>query len=141
MPFRSRSTPPPRPPADERGAVGLSPNAIAAIASRAALASYGIVGMATRRPIDGIVRMLARSHAGRGVEVRIVEGAIEIALYVIVEYGTKILEVAHNLQQAVKFAVERASGMPVRRIDVYVQDLHVSRASEELTPPANTPRL
>jgi uncharacterized alkaline shock family protein YloU len=141
MPFRSRSTPPPHPPTDERGAVGLSPNAIAAIASRAALACYGIVGMASRRPIDGIVRMLARSHAGRGVEVRIVEGTLEIALYVIVEYGTKISEVAHNLQQAVKFAVERASGMPVRRVDVYVQDLRVSRASEELTLPANAPRL
>jgi len=56
--------------------------------------------------------------------------AIDIDLYVIVEYGTKISEVAYNLQSAVKFAVERAAGMPVRAVNVTIQDLHVPQSRE-----------
>ncbi|GIW05938.1 MAG: hypothetical protein KatS3mg060_0743 [Dehalococcoidia bacterium] len=117
-------------PAAPRGSVGLSANAIAVVAGRAAIECYGIVGMASRRPIDGIARLLNLSNLGRGVEVRIVDDAIEIDLYVIVEYGTKISEVAHNLQSAVKFAVERAAGMPVRTVNVNIQDLHIPKSRE-----------
>ncbi|MCC6791892.1 MAG: Asp23/Gls24 family envelope stress response protein [Thermomicrobiales bacterium] len=115
---------------DPRGSIGLTPGAIAVVAGRAALECYGVVGMASRRPIDGIARLLNVSNLSRGVDVRIADGAIEIDLWVIVEYGTKITEVAYNLQSAVKFAVERASGTPVRAVNVNVQDLHVPRSRE-----------
>jgi uncharacterized alkaline shock family protein YloU len=112
-----------------RGSVGLSANAIAAIAGRAAVECYGVVGMASRRPIDGIARVLNLSNVSRGVEAKVADGAITIDLYVIIEYGTKISEVASNLQRQVKFAVEKASGMPVVAVNVHVQDLHVPKAS------------
>ncbi|MCS6801814.1 MAG: Asp23/Gls24 family envelope stress response protein [Chloroflexota bacterium] len=126
----SSSAPDDRSPAAPRGSVGLSANAIAVIAGRAAIECYGVVGMASRRPIDGIVRLLNRSNLSRGVDVRIVDDVIDIDLYVIVEYGTKISEVAHNLQSAVKFAVERAVGMPVRSVNVNIQDLHIPPSRE-----------
>lgn len=111
-----------------KGSIGLSPGAVAVIAGRAAIECYGIVGMASRRPIDGIARVLHISNLGRGVEVRIINDEIVIELYVIVEYGTKISEVARNVQSQVKFAVEKTAGIPVRSVNVNVQDLHVTRS-------------
>ncbi len=129
MPFRSgsRAEDSSSSGGGSRGSIGLSPNAIAVVAGRAAVECYGIVGMASRRPIDGIARVLNLSNLGRGVDVRIVDDAIDVNLYVIVEYGTKISEVAHNLQSAVKFAVEQVAGRPVRSVNVNVQDLHISK--------------
>lgn len=111
-----------------KGSIGLSPGAVAVIAGRAAIECYGIVGMASRRPIDGIARVLHISNLGRGVEVRIRDDEIVIELYVIVEYGTKISEVARNVQSQVKFAVEKTVGLPVRAVNVNVEDLHVTRS-------------
>jgi uncharacterized alkaline shock family protein YloU len=111
-----------------KGSIGLSPGAVAVIAGRAAVECYGIVGMASRRPIDGIARVLHISNLGRGVEVRIRNDEIVIELYVIVEYGTRISEVARNVQSQVKFAVEKNVGIPVRAVNVNVEDLHVTRS-------------
>jgi uncharacterized alkaline shock family protein YloU len=51
-------------------------------------------------------------------------------LYVIVEYGTRISEVAHNIVSAVKFRVEKALGISVSGVNVHVQGLRVSQEDE-----------
>jgi len=51
---------------------------------------------------------------------------IVIDLYVIMEYGVRISEVAHNIMATVKFNVEKKLGMPVREVNVHVQGLRVS---------------
>jgi uncharacterized alkaline shock family protein YloU len=45
---------------------------------------------------------------------------------VIVEYGTRVSEVAHNLGNAVRYSVERTLGLPVVEVNVNVQGIHVS---------------
>ena len=56
-----------------------------------------------------------------------VEGGLSIELYVIVQYGIRISEVAHNLQQTVKFAVERSVNVPIAQINVNVQGVREER--------------
>jgi len=51
---------------------------------------------------------------------------IVVDLYVVIEYGTRISEVAHNVMQSVKFAVERALSMQVAEVNVHVQGLRIS---------------
>jgi len=111
----------------ELGKIEISPTAIASIAGQAVLECYGVVGMASKNLKNGLVELLASGSSHRGVEVRLVEGQIVIDLYVIVEYGTRISEVAHNIMSAVKFRVEKALGMPVAQVNVHVQGLRVSR--------------
>jgi uncharacterized alkaline shock family protein YloU len=55
------------------------------------------------------------------VEVVEIEGGLGIDVFVIVQYGIRISEVAHNLQQTVKFEVERAVNVPVMQVNVNVQ--------------------
>ena len=105
------------------GKIEISPAAVASLSSHAVLKTYGVVGMSLRN----LVQILSRDSK-RGVSVRIEGGEIVIDLYVIIEYGTRISEVAHNIMENVKFAVEKALGVPVSQVNVYVQGLRVSES-------------
>ncbi len=85
------------------GKIDISPDAIAAIASAAVVECYGVVGMASRNMLDGLAELLQHDRARRGVEVTMSEGHIAVDLYVIVEYGTRISEVAYGVMNRVKF--------------------------------------
>lgn len=111
---------------EKLGRIEVSQRAIASIAADAALRSYGVIGMATSRLKDGLAEILRREQQDRGVAVRLEDGQIVIDLYVVVEYGTRVSEVGRNIAQAVKFAVERATGVPVAKVNVNVQGLRVS---------------
>ena len=113
------------------GQIEVSPRAIAAIAGRAVLESYGVVGMAAaRRNLrDGIAEILPGNHYRRGIDVRFTNREITIDLYVVIQYGTRISEVAHGIINRVKFSVEKALGIPVKQINVHVQGLHVDEKS------------
>ena len=109
------------------GKIEVSPLAVASLASEAVLGCYGVVGLAPAGTLrDGLVEILQRDATHRGVEVHLHDGAIVVDLYVVVEYGTRISEVTHNIMEAVKFRLERALGMPIAQVNVHVQDLRVS---------------
>lgn len=109
------------------GRIEVFPSAVAAIAGHAALGCYGISGMAARGLRDGFAELLRRESVDRGVEVVEVQGGLAIDLYVIVQYGMRISEVAHNLQETVKFEVERAVNVPVVEVNVNVQGVREER--------------
>lgn len=113
--------------AREKGRIEVYPAAVAALAARAASECYGVMGMAGRGLRAGMAELLRRD-LHRGVEVREVEGGLQIDVYVIVNYGIRITEVAHNLQSAVRFEVERSTGVPVTAVNVYVQGVQEDRA-------------
>jgi len=108
------------------GKIEVSPRAIASMASEAVLKCYGVVGMSATTLSDGIAEILQVDNSHRGVQVDVVDDRIVIDLYVVIEYGLRISEVAHNVMETVKFAVERSLGMPVAQVNVHVQGLRVS---------------
>ncbi len=108
------------------GRIEVSATAIASLASQAVLECYGVVGMATKDLARGIVEILQPASHRRGVGIHINEDRIVIDLYVVIEYGTRIAEVARNIQSVVKYTVERALGVPVTAVNIHVQDLRVS---------------
>ncbi|MCS7221249.1 MAG: Asp23/Gls24 family envelope stress response protein [Anaerolineae bacterium] len=108
------------------GKIDISPDAIAAIASAAVLECYGVVGMASKDKISGLAELLPRYRSRRGVEVTMSEGRIIVDLYVIVEYGTRISEVAYGVMNRVKFSLEQVLGVPVAEVNVHIQGLRVS---------------
>jgi uncharacterized alkaline shock family protein YloU len=109
------------------GRVEVFPSAVAAIAGHAAMGCYGITGMAARGLRDGVAELLRRESVDRGVEVVEVEGGLAIDVFVIIQYGIRITEVAHNLQETVRFEVERAVNVPVVEVNVNVQGVREER--------------
>ena len=112
---------------DTRGKIDVSKAAVATIANRAVNQCYGVVGMANKNIVNGISNLLSR-ESRRGIEVTIEEDAISIDVYVVVEYGTRIRVVAESIQNTVKFHVEKAIGIPVRAVNVYIHGLRLSDA-------------
>jgi len=109
------------------GRIEVFPSAVAAIAGHAALRCYGVSGMAARGLRDGVAELLRRESVDRGTDVVEVEGGLAVDLYVIVQYGMRISEVAHNIQETVKFEVERAVNVPVVEVNVNVQGVKEER--------------
>lgn len=107
------------------GSIHVSPRAIASIAYHAALQSYGVVGLASKNLVNGITQVLVKDPT-KGVEVTYDGVNINIELYVIIEYGTRIKSVAHSVSHAVRYHVEKALGMPVNEINVHVRGLRIS---------------
>lgn len=115
---------PPAPEAEKLGRVEVSPEAIASIASEAVLEkSYGVVGLAAQRLRGGRAEMLRPDQYREGIKIRFDGDEIILDLYVIIEYGLKVSEVAHNIMSNVKFEVERHLGRPVAEVNVNVQGL------------------
>jgi uncharacterized alkaline shock family protein YloU len=81
--------------------------------------------MAPKNIADGLVKTFQGENSC-GIEVHVQGDEIVIDIYVIVEYGTRISSVAHSIMNVVKYNVERALGVPVRRVNVHVQSLRVS---------------
>lgn len=112
----------------EFGQIHVSDEVIAILAGSAALECYGLVGMASRKGLmDGITDLLGRENLSRGVEVRYDGEAMSIDLYIIVSYGTKISEVAHNVQNRVKYVMNDVVGLQVESVNIFVQGVRVSR--------------
>ena len=107
------------------GSIHVSPQAIATIAYQSALESYGVVGMASKNVIDGLANAIAKDPT-HGVDVNYDGQYINVDLYIIVEYGTRIKSVASSVANTVRFHVEKALGLPINEINVHVQGLRIS---------------
>lgn len=109
------------------GKIDISEEVIATIAGIAAVECYGLVGMASRKISDGFVELLGRESLSKGVQVRIENNEVIVDVFIIVSYGVRISEVAHNVMEKVRFSVEQMTGLPVGEVNVNVQGVRVAK--------------
>jgi uncharacterized alkaline shock family protein YloU len=108
------------------GQIDISNEVIATIAGGAAVDCYGIIGMASKNQLkDGLTEILRRENFTRGVIVRQEIEEVHIDMYIIVSYGTKISEVAHNVQSKVKYTLDKTVGLAVDSVNIFVQGVRV----------------
>jgi uncharacterized alkaline shock family protein YloU len=105
------------------GKIEVLPNAIHTIAVQAITESYGVVGITAPRLRNGQAVFLPQDRLNQGVQIRIVDNQITVEVYVALEYGLRISEIAHNIMSAVKFSIEKMLGVPVAQVNVNVQGL------------------
>ncbi|TFE02720.1 Asp23/Gls24 family envelope stress response protein [Jeotgalibacillus salarius] len=109
------------------GLIDISNDVIAMVAGGAAIECYGIVGMASKHQVrDGLTDILRRENFTRGVIVRQDGDKVTIDMYIIVGYGTKISEVAHNVQSSVKYTLDKTVGLSVEAVNIFVQGVRVT---------------
>ncbi|RAV19959.1 Asp23/Gls24 family envelope stress response protein [Paenibacillus contaminans] len=113
---------------NELGSIHVSDQIMSTLAGSAAVECYGLVGMASRNQLkDGFAEMLGRENLSRGVVVRREQDLLHIDLYIIVSYGTKISEVAHNVQNRVKYMLNEVVGLEVDFVNIFVQGVRVAK--------------
>ena len=107
------------------GNIFISYRAISSVAYQSALQSYGVVGLAAKNLAKGLAQVLVKDPT-LGVDVHFDNKTIQIDLYVIVEYGTRIKSVAGSVSDNVRYQVERVFGLPVSQVNVHVRGLRIS---------------
>ena len=113
---------------NEFGHVSISDDVIASVAGGAAVSCYGIIGMASKNQVkDGITEILRKENYAKGIKVKKGEDKLVIDLYIIVMYGTKISEIANNVQSSVKYQIEKTLGVKVDEINIYIQGIKVNK--------------
>lgn len=107
----------------EVGIVKISDEVVEVIAGLAAAEIKGVMGMSASL-VGGISQMLSgKKNLSKGVKVNLGEDNASIDLYLVVQYGIKIPEVAASVQKNVKKAVESMTGLNVSGVNVYVQNV------------------
>jgi len=113
---------------NEFGHVSISDDVIASVAGGAAVSCYGIIGMASKNQVkDGITEILRKENYAKGIVVKKDEEKLVIDLYIIVMYGTKISEIANNVQSSVKYQIEKTLGVKINAINIYIQGIKVNK--------------
>jgi uncharacterized alkaline shock family protein YloU len=108
-----------------QGDIFISHRAIATIASQSALESYGVVGLAAKNLAKGLAQVLVKDPT-LGVTVHYDTKSIQLDLYIVVEYGTRIKSVSASVADTVRYQVEKAIGLPVTQVNIHVRGLRIS---------------
>nr|WP_263313535.1 Asp23/Gls24 family envelope stress response protein [Mammaliicoccus sp. Marseille-Q6498] len=117
---------------NEYGSIDISNDVIATLAGGSAVECYGIVGMASKHQVrDGIAEILGRDNYSKGVIVSQNEGVLDVDMYIIVSYGTKISEIANNVQSAVKYTLEQSLNLKVNAVNIYIQGVRVINEDDD----------
>lgn len=108
-----------------RGEINIANDVIADLAGFAALECYGIVGMASPSLKDGVAQALSRDKLRKGVKVATEDDGVHVDLFVIIEHGTNLTEVSHNLVERVKYVLTKTADVKVGSVDVHVQGIKI----------------
>jgi uncharacterized alkaline shock family protein YloU len=107
------------------GHLNISDRAIGDIVGWTVLECYGVVGMASPSLRQGMASLLSRDRLHQGIKVEQMADQLRIKLYIIVEYGLNVAEVAGNVRSQVAYNVERMTGRPVGGLHIYVQGVRL----------------
>lgn len=107
------------------GNVVIESEVIAKYAGSAAVECFGVVGMAAVNVKDGITKLLRKESLSRGVNISVEDNKITVDYHIIVSYGVSISAVADNLVSNVRYKIEEFSGLPVEKINIYVEGVRV----------------
>ena len=108
---------------EENGSINISEEVIAAIAVGAVREVEGVSGMMTNLGNSVTDLMTNKKNAQRvakGVKIDMSEASLTLDLYLTVQYGNPIPEVAENAQKAVISAVEAMTGCSVGAVNIHV---------------------
>lgn len=107
---------------EEVGSVKIADEVISIVAGLAATEVTGVAGMSGGLA-GGIAELLGKKNFSKGVKVIVAGKTVTIEIYVIIEYGVSIPEVAITIQEKVKEAVESMTAFEVAAVDIHVQGI------------------
>ncbi len=116
-----------RPAKRAGGDVVISDRALSDLVGWTVLECYGVVGMASPNLYSGVARLLTRDKLHQGIRLERTEADdhLKLDLYLVVEYGLNVAEVAGNARAQVAYNVKKLAGRQVDEIHIHVQGVKV----------------
>lgn len=115
---------------NEFGIIKISEEVVSIIAGLAATEIKGVAAMSGGF-VGGIAEKLGVKNLSKGVKVAVGEKEAAVDLFLIVDYGIKIPEVAWQIQENVKKAIETMTGLRVVEVNINVQGVDMGKESKE----------
>ena len=122
------------------GTIQIAPEVIEVIAGLATIEVQGVAGMSGGFA-GGIAEILGRKNLSKGVKVEVGQRQAAVDVSIIINYGFKIPEVAHEIQRNVKHAIESMTGLDVVEVNVHIHDVHFKAADKEKSEDDNGTKL
>ena len=110
------------------GTVSFATEVVATIAGLAATEVDGVASMIS--PSAGLADMFSRKsnrNLTKGVRIDLEDNRVAVDITITVDYGSPVPDVARNIQENVKKAIETMSGLDVRNVDVHVTGISFER--------------
>lgn len=115
----------------ENEGIKISDDVVAVIAGVAVSEVNGVAGMAGGFA-GGISEVFSgKKNLAKGIKADINDGKAKLDVNIIVEYGSRIPDVAFEIQNRVKKAVENMTGLTVEEVNVHVQGVNTDTARED----------
>ncbi|BCS81544.1 Asp23/Gls24 family envelope stress response protein [Anaerocellum diazotrophicum] len=112
------------------GVVKIAEEVVAIIAAVAASEVKGVASMVGSWT-GNITEALGKKNLAKGVKVQVGEKEAAIDIYITVEYGVRIPEVAWEIQERVKNAVESMTGLKVVEVNIHVQGIKFEKEDQK----------
>ena len=111
--------------------IKIANDVVAVIAGVAVSEVPGVAGMAGGFA-GGISEVFSgKKSLSKGIKVDTHEKEVKIDVNIIVEYGSRIPDVAFEIQNRVKKSVENMTGLKVAEVNVHVQGVKTERDEKE----------
>lgn len=112
------------------GSIRIADEVVGIIAGLAATEVDGVAGMSAGL-VGGIAEMLGKKNLAKGVKVEVGEREAAVDLYIIVEFGIRIPDVALKVQENVKRAIESMTGLEVVEVNIHIQGVGFSQEGKD----------
>lgn len=116
---------------EDASKIRIADDVVAIIAGKAVSEAPGVFAMAGGFA-GGIQEVLSgKKNLSKGIKVEVGEKETKIDVNIIVEYGARIPDIAFDIQNRVKTAVEGMTGLKVVAVNVHVQGVNTETAEEK----------
>lgn len=115
---------------EEIGNIKISVDVVSTIAGIAAAEVKGVAGMYTSFA-GGIAEMFSsKKNPNKGVKVEMSEESVTVDLYIVVDYGIRIPELAWEVQENVSANIESMTGLKVDKVNIHIEGVSFEKAQE-----------
>ena len=113
------------------GNVRISVDVVSTIAGIATAEIEGVAGMYSSFAGGIAEKRGAKKSPSKGVKVDMTEETVSIDLYIVVEYGVRIPELAWEIQENVKNNVETMTGLSVEKVNIHIEGVSFAKEAED----------
>ena len=109
---------------NEGGDIRIANDVLTYLAGDAATSCFGVKGMVACAKEGGPWQLLRRESMSKGVVVHSdEEGCLSLELHIGVDYGVNFSAVARSIMKDASWKLEQSTGVPVKRVDVYIDTI------------------
>jgi uncharacterized alkaline shock family protein YloU len=104
------------------GSVSVAPEVLLDVVRLTALATQGVARLSNNHP-NSLSRLFT-GKAAEGIRLEIEDSTVSIDLFIVAEPETQMLQLGQKLQREISRAIHDVVGMPVKEINIHIEDVN-----------------